>query len=112
MSSIGVSIAYLYTCYTAFYLYKWSPATIGSSTIHVVSPFKKIISLLGAICSSIFILLLLIPASPAFLGIESRIALLMWIALGIVFYVYKRKNYNDIPDSELRYLILGDYDKK
>nr|WP_289037973.1 amino acid permease [uncultured Allobacillus sp.] len=24
MSSIGVTIAYFYTCYTAFYLYKWS----------------------------------------------------------------------------------------
>src|SRR5699024_9375907 len=82
MSSIGVSIAYLYTCYTSFYLFKWSQDKITNPNIQVVSPFKKSISLLGAICSTIFILLLLIPASPAFLGIESRIALLVWIILG------------------------------
>src|SRR5699024_3220717 len=91
----------------SFYLFKWSQDKITNPNIQVVSPFKKSISLLGAICSTIFILLLLIPASPAFLGIESRIALLVWIILGILFYLYKRKKYKDIPESELSYLILG-----
>src|SRR5699024_12485636 len=57
MSSIGVSIAYLYTCYTSFYLFKWSQDKITNPNIQFVSPFKKSISLLGAICSTIFILL-------------------------------------------------------
>src|SRR5690625_333161 len=112
LSSIGVSIAYLYTCYTSFYLFKWSQHSVTDPFTQVVSPFKKAISLLGVICSSTFILLLLVPISPAFLGIESRIALGVWIVLGIIFYLYKRKEYNAIPEEELDYLILGENKEK
>lgn len=65
---------------------------------------------LDVICSSIFIFLLL-PMFRAFLGIESRIALIVWIVIGVIFYLFKRKEYNKIPENELKYLILGDYDK-
>lgn len=109
MSSIGVSIAYLYTCYTSYYLFRWSNSNITNPSIQMVSPLKKFISLVGIIASSTFIFLLLIPASPAFMGRESIIALIIWIVLGIVFYLYKRKEYNQISENELSYLILGDY---
>ncbi|WP_019378065.1 APC family permease [Virgibacillus halodenitrificans] len=108
MSSIGVSIAYLYTCYTAFSLFKWSEDKVKDPSKHVVAPFKKILALIGVVSSLTFIGLLLIPGSPAFLGIESRVALFIWIAIGIVFYLLKRKEYNAIPEEELRYLILGE----
>lgn len=108
MSSIGVSIAYLYTCITAFYLFKWSKKDITDPSKQEASPMKKMISLVGIIASFIFICLLLIPGSPAFLGIESRIALVIWVVLGIVFYLFKRKEYNNIPEEQLRYLILGE----
>jgi len=84
---------------------------IAEKFIRELQIFKKAISLLGVICSSIFILLLLLPMSPAFLGIESRIALIVWIVIGVIFYLFKRKEYNKIPEKELKYLILGDYDK-
>ncbi|MYL47151.1 amino acid permease [Virgibacillus halodenitrificans] len=108
MSSIGVSIAYLYTCYTAYTLFQWSADRVKDPTIHVVAPFKKLLSLIGVVASLTFIGLLLIPGSPAFLGIESRIALVTWIVIGLVFYLFKRKEYNAIPEEELRYLILGE----
>lgn len=108
MSSIGVSIAYLYTCYTAYVLFKWSRDGVKNPAIHVVAPFKKFLALIGVLSSITFIGLLLIPGSPAFLGIESRIALAVWVVLGIVFYLFKRKEYNAIPEEELRYLIIGD----
>ena len=109
MSSIGVSIAYFYTCYTAFFLFKRSEDSKGfNPRIHVVSTFKKTLAGLGAVASLIFILLLLVPGSPAFLGIQSRIALLIWIVIGIIFYFYKRKEYNKITEKKLNYLILGD----
>jgi len=108
MSSIGVSIAYFYTCYTSFYLFKWSEVGLIDPAKQIVSPMKKIISLVGMIASLIFIGLLLIPGSPAFLGIESRIALGIWIVIGIVFYFMKRKEFNSIPNEDLNYLILGD----
>lgn len=107
MSSIGVSIAYLYTCITAFKLFKWSIDDIQSS-IEEASPFKKSISLIGILASTIFIGLLLVPGSPAFLGIESRIALVIWVLIGIGFYLIKRKEYINISKEELDYLILGD----
>jgi len=107
MSSIGVSIAYFYTCYTSFYLFKWSEVGLTDPTKQIVSPFKKIISFVSIIASLIFIGLLLIPGSPAFLGIESRIALGVWIILGVVFYFTKRKEFYAIPKERLNFLILG-----
>ncbi|PAV30752.1 amino acid permease [Virgibacillus profundi] len=106
MSSIGVSIAYFYTCFTAFRLFKWRQDSVNDSK-NVFAPVKKIIALFGVVSSLVFILLLLIPGSPAFLGIESKIALLTWSLIGIVFYLFKRKEYNNIPEEKLSYLLLG-----
>ncbi|WP_102026488.1 APC family permease [Salirhabdus sp. Marseille-P4669] len=110
MSSIGVSIAYFYTCYTAFSLFKWSQSGTVDLTKQVVSPGKKLLSLIGMLSSLTFIGLLLIPGSPAFLAMESRIALVVWVLLGVVFYFMKRKDFNAIPEEELNYLILGKRD--
>src|SRR5699024_9026750 len=109
MSSIGFSIAYFYTCYTSFFLFRWSNSGITNSSIQMVSPMKKLISLIGIVASTIFIFLLLIPVSPAFMGKESIVALIVWIVLGIAFYLFKRKEYQEIPEEELRYLILGNH---
>lgn len=107
MSAIGVSFAYLYTCITAFFVFKWSSKKVGDQDVYITSPWKKTLALVGILASTSFIALLLLPFSPAFLGIESRIALLVWITIGVIFYVYKRKAFNLIPESELTYLILG-----
>lgn len=111
MSSIGVSIAYLYTCMTAFYLFKWNESGMTDMKKQVVSPRRKTVSFIGIIASISFIGLLLIPGSPAFLGVESRIALMIWIILGGIFYIGKQKDFNKIPEQELRYLILGEEKK-
>ncbi|MFC3039719.1 APC family permease [Virgibacillus xinjiangensis] len=107
MSSIGVTIAYFYTCYTAFTLFKSSKGSDFNPQKHVVAPGKKTFALLGMVASLTFLALLLIPGSPAFLGIESRIALIAWVVLGLIFYFMKRKELNDIPEEELNYLITG-----
>ncbi|HZW68745.1 MAG TPA: APC family permease [Pseudogracilibacillus sp.] len=104
MSSIGVSIAYLYTCITAYRLFNWNHK--GHQARHV-APFKKGIAFIGIIASMTFIALLLIPASPAFLGKESLIALCIWCFLGFVFYVIKYKELKEVSDDELTFLILG-----
>src|SRR5690625_4396667 len=49
MSSIGVSISYLYTCYTSFYLFICSLYKITIQNIIVISPYKNSISLLSTI---------------------------------------------------------------
>src|SRR5699024_11037626 len=98
----------LYMLYI-FFLFRWSNSGITNSSIQMVSPMKKLISLIGIVASTIFIFLLLIPVSPAFMGKESIVALIVWIVLVIVFYLFKRKEYQEIPEEELRYLILGNH---
>lgn len=111
MSSIGVSIAYFYTCLTAFKLFKWDQKDVIDVTKQEAAPVKKVISLIGMVASLIFVALLLVPGSPAFLGVESRITLIIWMAIGVIFYLFKRKEYNAIPEEELNYLILGSTEK-
>src|SRR5699024_4368005 len=105
----GVSIAYLYTCIAAYQLFDWHEK--GNDTRYV-APFKKGITLIGIIASIIFIALLLVPASPAFLGKESFIALIIWCLLVFIFYMIKYKTLNMISNEELTYLILGKQLKK
>lgn len=107
MSSIGVTIAYFYTCFTAFTLFKWSDHKGLDTEKYTVAPMKKLLSGLGALAGIIFLGLLLIPGSPAALGKESLIALIAWVALGGIFYLTKRQEFNRIPQQKLMYLILG-----
>ncbi|TFJ91574.1 APC family permease [Lentibacillus salicampi] len=107
MSSVGVTIAYFYTCYTAFTLFKWSKDKDFNPKKHVVAPAKKTFATLGMTASVVFLGLLLIPGSPAALGMESFIALVIWIILGMTFYLANREELKNIPKEELNYLILG-----
>src|SRR5699024_6114878 len=99
----------MYTCVVAFKLFKWSEKEGGNRNLpSVVAPFKKTLSLMGAVFGFIFLFLLLIPASPAFMGIPSLITLVIWLVLGIGFYLYKGAAFNKIEHSEMNYLILGE----
>ncbi|WP_269317398.1 APC family permease [Tetragenococcus muriaticus] len=108
MSSIGVAIAYFYTCYTAFSLFKWKKGESFDSKFHIVSPLRKVLAGLGAMASIVFLGLLIVPGSPAYLEVQSRIALAIWIIMGIIFYLVKRKDYKKISSEEMGYLILGE----
>ncbi|HAM81689.1 APC family permease [Ornithinibacillus bavariensis] len=110
MSSIGVTIAYFYTCFTAYKLFKWNMGPDYLPSLHEISPIKKVLAGIGTIVSILFLGLLLIPGSPAFLGFESRVALAIWILLGIGFYLIKRRDLNTLSESDLNYLILGKSD--
>ncbi|WP_096439280.1 APC family permease [Alteribacter populi] len=117
MTATGVTIAYFYTCIVAFKLFKWSEKdSVNSGELSkldgAVSPFKKSLSLLGALCGLTFLSLLLIPGSPAFLGTPSLIALIVWVLLGTIFYLYNGKRYRQVSKKELDYFILGDADPK
>lgn len=43
---------------------------------------------------------------PAYLTLPSRLALLMWVILGLVFYSLSAKSYNKTSKKELNNLIL------
>jgi len=84
MSSTGAAIGYGFTSAATFYtVCKYKDAGIG----------LKINAILGTIFSAAFIAMLLSPASAGFggLGTEPRIALAIWIVLGIAFYLISRR---------------------
>ena len=72
MSSLGAAIAYFYVSYISVKKAK----TNGS----------KVIGIVGVLISVLFMLLLLVPMSPAALGIEPISALILWSILGVIFY--------------------------
>lgn len=82
MASIGAAIGYAYTCAAAL-------VTMKRTDDH--KPFLKVLSVLGIIFSVSFILMLLIPGMPSYLPFESRIALIVWIIIGIIFYNRRNK---------------------
>ncbi|MCL1699937.1 APC family permease [Lysinibacillus sp. Bpr_S20] len=97
MSSIGVTIGYVFTCIAAYKVLLNEGGAI----------LKKGIALLGLICSVGFILLLLVPNSPAALTVPSLLALIIWFLLGTVFFVVNYKRYKNISNEQLSYLILN-----
>ncbi|ARK32090.1 APC family permease [Halalkalibacter krulwichiae] len=103
MASIGVTVGYLFTCIAAYKLLSWK-----RSGNQVFAPIKKLIALSGITFSIIFILLLLIPISPAALKMPSIIALIAWFLIGFIFYLFIRKDYSRIDEKDLRYYILND----
>lgn len=86
MSSLGASIAYLYVSLIA---YKKCANKKG-----------KIFAIAGTLISITFILLLLLPSSPAGLGKESMISLGIWTIIGLIFYVVV-KNPNKENNSKV-----------
>ncbi|UUI03757.1 APC family permease [Oceanobacillus jeddahense] len=117
MSSVGVTIAYIYTCVVAFKSFKWSKEGLLSVNQNrhmpaVAAPVKKGFSLAGTLIGFIFLGLLLIPNSPAFMGAPSLIALIVWVSLGVIFYLIKGPEFRKIPKERLEYLILGKQTKE
>ncbi len=78
MSSLGASVAYFYV---SFIVLKESKNTKD-----------KILSGIGVIISIIFMLLLILPISPATLSKESLIALIAWCIIGFIAYYKIQKD--------------------
>lgn len=108
MSAVGVTIAYMYACLVAYKKFRWTSEQEAQSSGHAESSTpKKVTSLLGAAIGVSFLGLLLVPASPAALGPESTIALAIWIALGVLFYIARRRENAKLSDEELDYRVFG-----
>ncbi len=82
MSSVGAAIGFGYTSIVTFITLKKT----NDRNIRVA-----ITSILGSVISLIFIMLLFVPGMPGYLGIEARICLSIWIAIGVVFYLLGKR---------------------
>lgn len=108
MSAVGVTVAYLYTCLCAFKLFRSSRSEPREDDLEGTrSTTKKVLSLVGALISVTFMALLLIPGSPAVLGPQSMIALAVWIVLGVVFFLMRRKHNKTLSNEQVDLLVLG-----
>ena len=96
MASIGAAIGYFYTSSSTFLLLYREKSKLR----------LKWISLLGSILSIGFVLLLVLPGLPTSLVIQSRIALFVWVMLGIVFYLISIKKYRNLSNEDLNQLII------
>ncbi|MCG8530520.1 MAG: APC family permease [Desulfovibrionales bacterium] len=97
MCTIGTAVSFFYTCFTSYKMIKEANPQSREATIHLV----------GASFSLLFLGLLCIPGSPAFMVIESWVCLISWLSLGLVFYLAKAKSYRAVPKRELDMLILN-----
>ncbi len=100
MSSVGTAIAYLFTCMAAYRMFT-SKSDVKNKTLKIMCCH------IGSLASILCIVLLLVPGSPAFIGLPSRIIMLVWIVIGIVFYLMVRKDWQTMDEKELRLRILG-----
>ncbi|WP_192947164.1 APC family permease [Staphylococcus cohnii] len=101
MSSTGVSIAYFITCLSAARLFSYD------KTSNTYGPVYKTFAIIGTIVSFVFLLLLLIPASPAGLSTPSYIALFGWLIIGLVFFVIRYPKLKQMDNDKLSKLILN-----
>lgn len=107
ISSIGVSIAYFFTCFAAFKLLAW-----GKNEEEIeVAPFKKATAFIGSIFSIGFLLLLFAPVSPAQLQTPSLIAVIIWTILGACFFLVMIRKYRAYSQEELNFYLLGEKKK-
>ena len=101
MSAIGASIGYLFTSASTLVIMKRDRDG---------SPFLKAMAVTGVVFSVIFMILQLVPI-PGLKGVhfgkESYIMLVIWIAIGLVFYASQRGSFTDedqpaeaVPDPE------------
>ena len=93
MSAIGASIGYFFTCASTLVTMKRD----GDGTKKL-----KIFAILGLCFSTLFMILQLIPIpglSGVHFGKESYSMLVVWVALGLLFYLFQRKKFSTSKDS-------------
>lgn len=89
MCAIGASIGYFFTCASTLVTARRD----GDSTA-----FLKLIAGIGVVFSIAFMILQLIPIpglSGVHFGTESYVLLIVWIALGLIFYLMERKSISE-----------------
>jgi amino acid transporter len=88
MSAIGASIGFGFTCLSTIVTMKRD----GDGGL-----FMKTVAILGAVFSGIFVVLQLVPIpglSGVHFGKESYMMLIIWIVIGVVFYLFRSKSIN------------------
>ena len=89
MSAIGASIGYFFTSASTLVTIRRDGGGTG---------FLRVMAVTGVVFSSIFMILQLIPIlglSGVHFGRESYLMLIVWVALGLVFYLKQRRFFTE-----------------
>ncbi len=100
MSSVGTGIGYLFTCLAA------RRVIMGSEGVDKKG-LKLFCCAVGTITAVMCILLLLVPGSPARIGIAPFICLAVWVVLGFIFYFSNKKHWISLSEEKVRENVLG-----
>ena len=82
MTSVGAAIVFAYTTASAAII-----AHRNGNRKYVV------FGIIGCLFSLFFLSLLIVPGMPGYLSFQSRVVLLAWIGMGLLFYFIIRKDY-------------------
>lgn len=105
MTSVGVTIAYGYTCLAAVKL--THPSRAGESDVFGRRrPLFRAIAMLGAVIAAGFLALLFVPGSPGQLSTPPLIALAVWVVLGAIFLALRHRRLMAVPEEELEGVVL------
>ena len=86
MCSFGAAVTYFYVCLNTFRIAKSKP--------------DRILGSVGAILAFLFMLLLIVPYSPAALSTPALIFLSVWIIVGAYFFMADKRKNNIIQKEE------------
>ncbi|NDV18674.1 amino acid permease [Pseudodesulfovibrio sp. JC047] len=100
MSSVGTGIGYLFTCLAARRVLLGSPEVSERAV-------RMFCCIMGTLTAVMCIVLLLVPGSPASIGVASRWCLVVWVSLGVFFYFSNKSEWAKLPEADLRAQILG-----
>lgn len=104
MSAMGTALAYLYSCMAAYKYVARHPEILEAR-------WGKPVAIIGSLTSIICFFLLAMPGSPAAIVFESWVALFIWVAIGVMFYLSRAGELNNIPVREMKYMLLGETDR-
>lgn len=100
MTSVGITVAYFYTCYCSYKIDRTGHVD-GMSEQLRSNRVQVVVGFAGCVLACGFVLLLLVPTAPGALGAESLTALLVWIATGGVFFVVRRKAFLTVREEAI-----------
>src|SRR5699024_8091483 len=108
MASIGFTFAFLYTSACAFKTLRWNGQGEEEGVEGSASSWRKVAAGFGVLIAIAFVLLLLVPGSPAQLSIPSFIAMGAWILIGAVFFAVRIKHNRTLSDEQVDIAVLGE----
>lgn len=106
MTSVGITVAYFYTCFCAMRIGRRGWVT-GMSDRVLPRPGVQWIGGVGCLLAICFLLILLVPGSPGALGSPSLVALTCWFIFGVVFFFIRRRAYLKHPTEELESIVFA-----